>query len=179
MWQNFKCVLMRISILISSIAFLFLLSCQTNSTNEITSEVTIKGTITNPIGDVAVFKTKDTSFEASVDSLGVFSITFSIDSAMYLDFKNGPERTAMYVHPGDKIRMNIDTKMYDETISYKGSPKSSYLAKKYLLREQMDFMGEVYYLGTKDEYSAYLNGYRDSIMSDLNTFDDSLFMVQR
>ena len=66
--------------------------------------------------------------------------------------------------------------MYDETISYKGSPKSSYLAKKYLLREQMDFMGEVYYLGTKDEYSAYLDGYRDSIMSDLNTFDDSLFM---
>ena len=33
---------MRISILISSIAFLFLLSCQTNSTNESTSEVTIK-----------------------------------------------------------------------------------------------------------------------------------------
>ena len=166
---------MRISILISSIAFLFLLSCQTNSTKEITSEVTIKGTITNPIGDVAFFKTKDTSFEASVDSLGVFSITFSIDSAMYLDFKNGPERTAMYVHPGDKISMTIDTKMYDETISYKGSPKSSYLAKKYLLREQMDFMGEVFYFGTQDEYVAYLNGYRDSIMSDLNTFDDSLF----
>ena len=81
----------------------------------------------------------------------------------------------MYVHPGDNIRMNIDTKMYDETISYKGSPKSSYLAKKYLLREQMDFMGEVYYLGTKDEYAAYLDGYRDSIMNDLNTFDDSLF----
>ena len=63
---------MRISILISSIAFLFLLSCQTNSTKEITSEVTIKGTITNPIGDVAVFQTKDTSFEASVDSLEFF-----------------------------------------------------------------------------------------------------------
>ena len=170
-----KISIMRISILISSIAFLFLFSCQTNSTNESTSEVTIKGTITNPIGDVAFFRAKDTSFEASVDSLGVFSITFSIDSAMYLDFSNGPERTAMYVHPGDNIRMNIDTKMYDETISYKGSPKSSYLAKKYLLREQMDFMGEVYYLGSQDEYSAYLNGYRDSIMSDLNTFDDTLF----
>ena len=170
-----KISIMRISILISSIAFLFLFSCQTNSTNESTSEVTIKGTITNPIGDVAFFRAKDTSFEASVDSLGVFSITFSIDSAMYLDFSNGPERTAMYVHPGDNIRMNINTKMYDETISYKGSPKSSYLAKKYLLREQMDFMGEVYYLGSQDEYSAYLNGYRDSIMSDLNTFDDTLF----
>ena len=170
-----KISIMRISIFISSIAFLFLFSCQTNSTNESTSEVTIKGTITNPIGDVAFFRAKDTSFEASVDSLGVFSITFSIDSAMYLDFSNGPERTAMYVHPGDNIRMNINTKMYDETISYKGSPKSSYLAKKYLLREQMDFMGEVYYLGSQDEYSAYLDGYRDSIMSDLNTFDDSLF----
>ena len=166
---------MRISILISSIAFLFLLSCQTESNNKSTSEVTIKGTITNPIGDVAIFSTRDTSFEASIDSLGDFSITFSIDSAIYLDFSNGPERTAMYVHPGDNIRMNIDTKMYDETISYKGSPKSSYLAKKYLLREQMDFMGEVYYLGTKDEYAAYLDGYRDSIMNDLNTFDDSLF----
>ena len=30
--------------LISSITFLFLLSCQTNSTNESTSKVTIKGT---------------------------------------------------------------------------------------------------------------------------------------
>ena len=91
---------MRISILISSIAFLFLFSCQTESTNKSTSEVTIKGTITNPIGDIAIFSSRDTSFEASVDSLGDFSITFSIDSAIYLDFSNGPERTAMYVHPG-------------------------------------------------------------------------------
>ena len=53
----------------------------------------------------------------------------------------------MYVHPGDNIRMTIDTKMYDETISYKGSPKIILPGKKYLLREQMDFMGEVYYLG--------------------------------
>ena len=62
---------------------------------------------------------------------------------MYLDFSNGPERTAMCTS-GDNIGMNIDTKMYDETVATRQS-KIILPGKKYLLREQMDFMGEVYY----------------------------------
>ena len=52
---------------------------------------------------MATFRGKDTTYTANVDSMGHFSITFSLDSATYLDFFNGPERTAMYVYPGDNI----------------------------------------------------------------------------
>ena len=119
----------------------------------------------------------DTTYSANVDSMGQFSITFSLDSATYLDFFNGPERTAMYVYPGDNISLSIDTKLFDETISYEGSSTSSYLAKKYLMEEGFDFFGEIYFMSSEEEYSSYISDYKDSIMMRLNLIADTSFVA--
>ena len=126
---------------------------------------------------MATFRGKDTTYTANVDSMGQFSITFSLDSATYLDFFNGPERTAMYVYPGDNISLSIDTKLFDETISYEGSSTSSYLAKKYLMEEGFDFFGEIYFMSSEEEYSSYISDYKDSIMMHLNLIADTSFVA--
>lgn len=154
-----------------------LASCSTPNNAEKSSIVTIKGTILNPRSEVATFRGKDTTYSADVDSMGQFSITFSLDSATYLDFFNGPERTAMYVYPGDNISLSIDTKLFDETISYEGSSTSSYLAKKYLMEEGFDFFGEIYFMSSEEEYSSYISDYKDSIMMRLNLIADTSFVA--
>ena len=154
-----------------------LASCSTPNNAEKSSIVSIKGTILNPRSEVVTFRGKDTTYTANVDSIGQFSIAFSLDSATYLNFFNGPERTAMYVYPGDDISLSIDTKLFDETISYEGSPTSSYLAKKYLMEEGFDFFGEIYFMSSEEEYSSYISDYKDSIMMHLNLIADTSFVA--
>ena len=76
-----------------------LFSCSTKDP----SLVTITGVITNPIGEEVTFKAKDTSYIATADENGAFSVSFPLDSAININFGHGLERTAMYIHPGDEI----------------------------------------------------------------------------
>ena len=149
-----------------------LFSCSTKDT----SLVTITGVITNPIGEEVTFKAKDTTYTTTADENGAFSISFPLDSARHINFGHGRENTAMYIYPGDEIKLTIDTKMFDETITYQESPKSSYLAKKYLIRESYDFLGKVFYSSNKQEYEAFLEEFKQEILKELNVFTDSLFV---
>jgi len=99
------------------------------------NQVTIRGNITNPIGESVIFSNQDTSYSITANEDGTFYISFVLDSATYLNFEHGVERTAMYVRPGDKIKLSIDTELFDETIQYKGSEESNFLAWKYLYIE--------------------------------------------
>ena len=138
--------------------------------------VTITGEITNPIGESVAFSNQDTSYSTTANANGTFTISFNLDSATYLRFEHGPEGTAMYVYPGDKINLTIDTKVFDETIEYKGSMSSSYLAKKYLIKEDNDFFGEVYYMSNAEEYKAYLDSYKSSVINEFSDITDSIFI---
>ena len=138
--------------------------------------VTITGEITNPIGESVTFSNQDTSYSTSANANGTFTISFDLDSSTYLRFEHGPEGTAMYVYPGDKIKLTIDTELFDETIEYKGSSSSSYLAKKYLLEEGNDFFGEVYYMSNTEEYKAYLDSYKNSVINEFGNITDSTFI---
>ena len=93
--------------------------------------VIITGKIAHPIGESVTFASTDTSYLTTTNEDGTFEIRFSLDSATYLDFSHGVEITAMYVKPGDRINLSIDTEQFDETIAYEGSIASSFLAKKY------------------------------------------------
>ena len=92
------------------------------------NQVTITGKITNPIGENVAFSNRDTSYSTTANEYGTFSISFVLDSAKYLNFEHGVERTAMFIKPGDKINLTIDTELFDETIKYEGSEESSFLA---------------------------------------------------
>ena len=149
-----------------------LFACTTQNPNQ----VTITGKITTPIGENVAFSNQDTSYATTANEDGTFSITFNLDSATYLRFEHGPEGTAMYVYPGDKINLTIDTELFDETIKYKGSSSSSYLAKKYLLEEENDFFGKVYYMSSAEEYKAYLDSYKTSVINEFGDITDSTFI---
>ena len=107
------------------------------------NKVTITGKITNQRGESVAFSNRDTSHSTTAKANGTFTISFNLDSATYLNFEHGVERTAMFVKPGDKIKLRIDTEEFDETIKYEGSEESSFLAKLYLLEEESDFFGEM------------------------------------
>ena len=145
-------------------------------TNTDPNQVTITGEITNPRGESVAFSNQDTSYSTTANVNGTFTISFNLDSATYLRFEHGPEGTAMYVYPGDKIKLTIDTELFDETIKYKGSSSSSYLAKKYLLEEGNDFFGEVYYMSNTEEYKTYLDSYKTSVINEFGDITDSTFI---
>ncbi len=138
--------------------------------------VIITGEITNPIGESVIFSNQDTSYSTTANESGTFTISFNLDSATYLNFEHGVEHTAMYVYPGDKIKLTIDTELFDETIEYKGSLSSSFLARKYLIEEGNDFFGEIYYMSNTEEYKAYLDSYKDSIIKEFGNITDSTFI---
>ena len=140
------------------------------------NKVTITGKITNPKGESITFNTQDTSFSTTASANGNFTISFDLDSATHLNFTHGVEHTAMYVYPGDKIKLTINTDLFDETIKYQGSLSSSFLAKKYLLQEEKDFFGKVYYMSSAEEYKAYLDDYKTSVIKEFGDITDSIFI---
>ena len=107
------------------------------------SQVTISGNITNPVDDTAYFRTRNNTFYAEVNEEGDFNITFSLDSATYISFYHGLESTAMYLTGNEKIELTINTTEFDETIQYKGSDESSFLAEKFLEEESFSFFSKL------------------------------------
>ena len=94
--------LKKLSLILCSI---LLFACKNdNSRNNL--EVLINGKITNPIGTSVIFSNKDTSYTTTTNEDGAFAISFMLDSATYLNFEHGVERTAMYVKPGDEIKVS-------------------------------------------------------------------------
>lgn len=128
-----------LSILVVAIGFV-LFSCDSTKNNTPTNLVTITGEITNPTGD-SVWISPETAFGrnfkaygAVVDSTGHFEISFNVVAPSGVNFFDGNEGTEMFVKPGDRIHLTLDTKAFDETIQYSGSAsvENNYLAKKYL-----------------------------------------------
>ena len=138
--------------------------------------VTITGEVAAPAGETVAFEGNDTTFSTTLRKDGTFSITFSLDSSGYFNFKHGPELTAMYINPGDNIHLTIDPRRFDETIKYEGSKTSTFLAEKYLFYENTDFFGKKYYLGKQEEYESFLGDFRTSLLNKLEAFTDSSFI---
>ena len=162
------------------LCFTLIFSCRETNPDQ----VTITGKITNPIGDEVQFNTqvapwssdRDTTYTATTNKDGSFTISFSLDSATFLNFRHGVEHTAMYVKPGDKIKLTIDTEEFDETIKYEGSKESSFLAELYLLQEENDFFGEKFYLSNKEEYKATLDSFKNNVVNLFGEMTDSIFI---
>lgn len=145
---------------VATLCIIGFISCQNTSTSNF-NEVRISGTITNPIIDSVFFSAADNTFSTKVNSNGTFQISISTDTSFYLGFSHG-EYSSMYVKPGDVIELSINTNEFDETLLYKGSAESSYLAKKYLIEEQFNFRSRDFYLGSVDDYKAVLEDYKSS-----------------
>ncbi|MCW4469731.1 TlpA family protein disulfide reductase [Flavobacterium sp. MFBS3-15] len=71
------------------------------------------------------------------DADGNFQGTFLMEPALYRLF-DGKEQATIYLEEGYDLKMEMDAKMFDETISFKGrgAEENNYLAKKFLLFEE-------------------------------------------
>ena len=154
-----------------SLSIFFISSCRQDP-----NKITIKGSIANPVSDELVFNFPDTSYEANVDADGNFKITLNQDSAQYVTLLHG-ERTRMFIKPGDKIEVYFDTKEFDETMTYKDSPESSFLAYKLISAEERDFYGKSLYLVDKVSYEVELENFKSNLMQRLDRFENGYFKI--
>jgi thiol-disulfide isomerase/thioredoxin len=96
--------------------------------------VTLSGKITNKKSDSLEVYSRKFSKKISVNADGVFSDTFKIEKGYY-KLSDGNKQTAVYLDSGFNLNVTMDTKEFEETVSYsgRGSVMNNYLAKKALL----------------------------------------------
>ncbi|MDC1162023.1 TlpA disulfide reductase family protein [Tenacibaculum sp.] len=110
-----------------------IISCKKETTNF----VSFSGKITNKNSDSLVISNREGFKKIIViDENGSFKDTLNLKSGFYTIF-DGKEYASAYLRNGDNIVMSLDTKQFDETISFsgKGADESNYIAKSMLLRE--------------------------------------------
>ena len=158
----------------SFIFLLFLVGCL-NKSNTVSNGIQSSGQIINPVLDNVKFESTDSTFTVELTKEGKFTFSFSTDSSLYLNLSHG-EYTSMYVKPGDKIDLSLNTNEFDESINYKGSEESNFLARKYLINEEYKFYSKNFYLGSIEEYKLDLSNYKSSIFQSVNSISDTNFI---
>ena len=120
-----------------------ILSC---NKSEIT-EVIIQGNIVNPMGNtiqlVGPGEMEDGTLslnfqrETNIDENGNFIDTLNLKSSGYFFFIHGRERTQLFLEPGDNLTINLDSKQFDESITFagEGSENNTFLKKRFLFQE--------------------------------------------
>ena len=159
------------------LSVLFLIGCLNTSKTDL-NIIHISGQIINPVLDNIKFESTDSTFTVELTKDGNFTFSFATDSSLYLNLSHG-EYTSMYVKPGDNIELSLNTDEFDESINYKGSEASNFLARKYLIREQFNFYSKDFYLGSIEDYNLLLNDYKSSILQAGNSISDTAFMNQQ
>tara|TARA_R110002050_G_scaffold233063_2_gene368736 strand:- start:5418 stop:6452 length:1035 start_codon:yes stop_codon:yes gene_type:complete len=99
---------------------------------------TLSGKITNKNSDSIVVRTRTFSKTIKVNNDGTFSDTLKVEAGFH-NFFDGTESTSLFLKNGYDLNIDIDTKEFDESISYSGdgAETNSYLAKKRLLQESI------------------------------------------
>jgi thiol-disulfide isomerase/thioredoxin len=128
--------------LLSILVIFLLASCNPNEKNIQTS---VSGQVLNPKGEDVSFRLQDTTITASLDPEGKFETILPIDKAKTVVFAHGDEISTMYLRPGDKVSLSIDTKEFDETLQYKGegAPINNFLASIVLLEDSLPSIMEL------------------------------------
>ncbi len=112
------------------------LSCKQDA---LKNYVTLSGKIANQNSDsLVIFGNKGIVKTLKVAKDGTFSDTLKVEPSGYFLF-DGKERSPIYLKNGNDLDITLDTKQFDETISYtgRGAEANNYLAKKSLLLEKM------------------------------------------
>ena len=133
-FKNYLFVLLAISIF---------LSCNQSQK----TEVIIQGNIVNPMGNIVQLVgpgemedgTLSLNFqrETNIDENGNFIDTLNLKSSGYFFFIHGRERTQLFLEPGNKLTINLDSRKFDESITFSGdgSENNTYLKKRFLYQE--------------------------------------------
>ncbi|PHS10360.1 MAG: thioredoxin [Kordia sp.] len=118
-----------------ALATLAIVSCKKEDVKPVDYAL-FSGKITNNNTDSVFVKGKDFSKAIVVKEDGTFSDTLKISNGKFI-VKIGPETSGFHLKQGDNLNLTINTKEFDETISYtgEGAVVNNYLAKAYMLEE--------------------------------------------
>ncbi len=110
----------------------------------------ISGKITNANGNVMVTQNRKKVKEITVKEDGTFKDTI-FNPEGYYNFSHSRETTPIYLQNGDELTITLDTKQFDETVTYKGygADENNYLAQKFLTKEKE--LGDIRALFKLDE----------------------------
>ena len=100
--------------------------------------VTLSGKIMDQNSDSLVVRSRDYSKTIKVNADGTFSDTLKVATGIY-NFFDGAESTSIYLKNGFDLIISLDTKQFDESISYtgEGAEVNNYLAAKALMQEDV------------------------------------------
>lgn len=148
-----------------SIATLAIISCK----KQMKDYVIFSGKITNPHSNSLTISNQQIGYKKTItiDENGVFEDTLKVKSGFYSVF-DGKEYTSLYLQNGNDIKMTLDTKQFDETISYsgKGAKENNFLAKTVLSQEKF-FMDKELFSLSKTEFDTKVNNFVDEFTKEL------------
>lgn len=150
---------------ITCVAFVLTLACK----EEPKDYVTLSGKITNKNSDSLVVRSRGYSKAMQVNHDGSFSDTLKVETGQYFLY-DGSESTPVFLKNGFDLNITIDTKAFDESVSYSGigAEHSNFLAEKNLLQEKLlnvDELSKLDMTGLETEM--------DNIKNELTSFYDS------
>lgn len=150
---------------------------------------TFSGQILNPFTDSVwienyqYFRPQKKIYAAALDSLGKFEFSIELTQSYTMDFTDGRESTSIFLSPGDKLFLSLNTKQFDESITYKGvgDVNNNYLKERYLrfydnkifmiynLRDSLGVEGGINYLDSLQKLRyQFLNDYNE-LHPDMDT----------
>ena len=141
------------------VACLFVFACKQQSKDY----VIFSGKITDKNSDSLVIVSAKTGTKKiiKVDENGAFSDTLKVVAGFHF-ISDGKEQTTAFFKNGSDLKMTLDTKEFDETVTYsgKGVDESNFLAKSFLLEEEFIKRGDLFKL-PRAEFEAKLKSYED------------------
>ena len=146
-------------IIITLTTFLLLMACKNEPV--IKDYVTLSGTMTNAITkELKILDNRNKVIKTiSLNDDNFFTDTLKVSKGVY-SITDGTDYASLYLENGYDIAMTLDTKEFDETLTFtgNGSDGSNYLAKKMLMQEQtFNNLNDLYVL----EEDVFLNSIND------------------
>jgi len=141
------------------------------------------GTITNPVGEEITVRGNGLDKKIIVSEKGIFADTLKIESGYY-SFSHGRESSTFYLAPGYDLKLTLDTKEFDKTITYigTGSENNNYLASKYLYSEENSADVPTLYAMEQPEFLEAINELNTSnneFLSNAEILHDDFIVLEK
>jgi thiol-disulfide isomerase/thioredoxin len=155
---------------------LLITSCKKDEPKEY---VTLSGKILNQNSDSLVVRSRVYSKTIKVNADGTFSDTLKVATGVY-NFFDGAESASIYLKNGFELVVSLDTKQFDESISFtgEGAEVNNYLAARSLMQEGV-FENDSLFKVEKPIFDEKIAGIKESFHALLNKTQnlDSLFIA--
>jgi len=143
--------------------------------------VKFQADIANRNGDIIFIKNKNVIVrEIKVQGDGHFFTSFDVKEGMY-QLYDGQEYTDLFLKNGYDLTLKMDSKNFDESVSYtgKGSLENNYLAQK--IRDDSAFNYEEMLASTPDDFNKKINDKQNAAIAKLEKggYDVNFIALQK